>query len=168
MTPSQIIITLILQTILVVVLLSLPVDGFTPLANVGSRTKSGIMPQTSCAMGIEVMDLEGLQSHEEEGTRLSKSIQGWLDVEWMPQEVHLQMGDRAKITYIQARESGDDEIMSIMTKVTDDLYADWKLYDKDAFVNAWDIGNYVSDYLLSRLGAESCGCNAEIFNPDGN
>jgi hypothetical protein len=53
-----------------------------------------------------------------------------------------------------------------MTEITDDLYADWKKFDKDAFVNAWDIGNYVSDYLHERVGAESCGCNAVIFNPD--
>ena len=54
-----------------------------------------------------------------------------------------------------------------MTIVVDDLVVKWKDYDKDAFVNAWDIGNYVSDYLHQRIdGDASCGCSANIYNPD--
>lgn len=112
------------------------------------------------------MNVADLDDHESEGTRLSRSVAGWLDREWMTQEVHVQMGEVCKQTYIRCRENGEVEIMSIMTEITDDLYADWKKFDKDAFVNAWDIGNYVSDYLHERVGAESCGCNAVIFNPD--
>jgi len=115
---------------------------------------------------IEVMTLDGLPDHEEEGERMSKSIAGWLDVEWMPQEIHRQIGQSAKATYIESRESGENEIMNIMTDVVDVLEKDWRKYDKDAFVNAWDIGNYVADYLHSRLGVEDCGCSATIFDPD--
>ena len=88
------------------------------------------------------------------------------DLEWCPQEVHVQMGESAKRSYITAREAGNHEIMAIMTQVSDDLEKNWGKYDKDAFVNAWDIGNYVSDYLIARSGGESCDCNAAIFNPD--
>ena len=83
-------------------------------------------------------------------------------MKWMPQEVHIQMGKSAKISYIACRESGKDEIMDIMMKVADDLEGNWKAYDADAFVNAWDIGNYVSAYLLQRSGEEGCDCNAKI------
>jgi len=31
-----------------------------------------------------------------------------------------------------------------MMSVAGDLEANWAEYDDDAFVNAWDIGNYVS------------------------
>jgi len=62
---------------------------------------------------IEVMTLDNLDNHEDEGTRLSASIAGWLDIEWMPQEVHVQMGESAKSSYIRARESGENEIMSV-------------------------------------------------------
>jgi len=112
------------------------------------------------------MTLDSLENHEEEGERLALSIAGWLDIEWMPQDIHRQIGLSSKATYIRSRESGENEIMSIMTDVVDVLERDWKQYDDDAFVNAWDVGNYVADYLHSRLGVEDCGCSATIFNPD--
>jgi hypothetical protein len=57
--------------------------------------------------------------------------------------------------------------MSLMTLVVDDLVKNWDKFDKDAFVNAWDIGNYVSDYLHHRIDpSTSCGCTINIYNPD--
>ena len=58
------------------------------------------------------------------------------------------------------------KIMSVMLKVSEDLEANWKSYDDDAYVNAWDIGNYVADYLNDRIGNESCTCSHEIFKGD--
>lgn len=104
--------------------------------------------------------------HESEGERLAKSVAGWLDREWMEQEVHLRMGYAAKSTYVSCRLAGDDEIMSIMSTVSENLHSQWKEFDKDAFVNAWDVGNYVADYLMHRIGGEGCGCSAQIYDPD--
>ena len=57
--------------------------------------------------------------------------------------------------------------MNVMTKVVDDLNQNWSSYDKDAFVSAWDIGNYVSDYLHLRIDPiNSCGCSVNIYDPD--
>lgn len=72
------------------------------------------------------------------------------------------MGKSAKTSYIACRELGEDEITDIMMKVAGDLEGNWKAYDADAFVNAWDIGNYVSAYLLQRSGEEGCDCDATI------
>lgn len=80
----------------------------------------------------------------------------------MPQEVHVQMGNKAKESYINCRTSGSDDLMTIMTTVADDLTQNWDQYDADAFVNAWDIANYVSDYLVQRSGAEACECSTKI------
>lgn len=85
----------------------------------------------------------------------------------MPQEVHLEMGRSAKQSYIQCREGGDTEIMSIMMSVGTDLEANWQKYDKDAFNGAWDVANYVSDYLTKRAGIEGCSCNYQIVEPEG-
>ena len=52
--------------------------------------------------------------------------------------------------------------MSIMMKVIDDLNNDWDKYNADAFINAFDIGNYVSDYLIQVSGNESCACNTDV------
>jgi fructose 1,6-bisphosphatase len=81
----------------------------------------------------------------------------------MPQEIHVQMAESAKESYIQCRLEGDDSIMSIMMQVASDLEGNWKLYDKDAFVNAWDVSNYVSDYLNKRAGGEGCECSSKIY-----
>ena len=73
------------------------------------------------------------------------------------------MADSAKQSYIKCRESGIDDLMEIMTTVADDLNANWDEYDAEAFINAWDITNYVSDYLVQASGGESCDCSAKIF-----
>lgn len=73
------------------------------------------------------------------------------------------MGASAKKSYIECRESGQDEVGDIMMKVADDLMDNWKQYDKDAFVNPYDIGNYVSDYLVKRSGIDGCECASDIL-----
>lgn len=100
--------------------------------------------------------------HEAIGESISRSVAAWLDAEWIPQEVHLKMGINVKATYIQCRENGIHEVGEIMIKVTDNLYERWDEYNSDAFVNAWDIGNYVSDYLIQKTGVEGCGCSEGI------
>jgi hypothetical protein len=80
----------------------------------------------------------------------------------MPQEVHVQMAERAKQSYVACREAGEDDVTDVLMKVSNDLHENWGEYDKDAFVNAWDIGNYAADYLTKRLGIEGCECSTEI------
>lgn len=113
---------------------------------------------------VRSVSLEALEDHESEGMKMAASIVAWLDAEWMEQEVHVQMAESAKLSYISCREEGDAEIMSIMMKIAEDLNADWfELYDADAFVNAWDVSNYVSDYLTHRTGSETCECSNKIY-----
>merc|ERR1712238_107883 len=100
----------------------------------------------------------GGDDHEAVGILMSKSVAAWLDTEWMPQEVHAKMGTSVRNTYVTCRGKGIDDVGDIMTQVTDDLCERWSEYDADAFVNAWDIGNYVSDYLIAKSGSETCGC----------
>ena len=92
---------------------------------------------------IETINLEPLgDDHEAEGTRMAQSIAGWLDVEWCQQEVHRAIAENAKQTYIRLRSNGDDCVSSIMHEVAESLHANWSKYDKDAFVNAYDVANY--------------------------
>mmetsp|Transcript_26251 Transcript_26251/g.63029 ORF Transcript_26251/g.63029 Transcript_26251/m.63029 type:complete len:188 (-) Transcript_26251:1677-2240(-) len=113
--------------------------------------------------GVELVSLAGLgEDHEAVGEMMAKSVAAWLDAEWMPQEVHVKMGSSVKNTYVTCRSKGIEEVAEIMTQVTDDLYDRWSEYDADAFVNAWDVGNYVADYLIQKSGSETCGCSAKI------
>ena len=82
----------------------------------------------------------------------------------MQQEVHIRIGVSVKNTYVKCRNDGIDDVASIMTQVTDDLYARWSEYNADAFVNAWDVGNYVADYLIAKSGSETCGCSNQIYH----
>ena len=81
----------------------------------------------------------------------------------MPQQIHVKMGESAKISYITMRNAGSDDVMDIMMQVSSDLETNWKEYDSDAFVSAWDVGNYVADYLTKRSGNEGCECSSQIF-----
>jgi hypothetical protein len=98
---------------------------------------------------------------------MALSIAQFLDQEWMPQEVHVRMADCAKKSYVSCREAGETDVMSIMTSVSESLEKRWKEFDDDAFVSAWDVGNYVADYLTKRAGIEGCSCSSNVVTPDG-
>lgn len=115
------------------------------------------------AGGVQLVSLEALgNDHEAVGETMAKSVAAWLDAEWMPQEIHVRMGMSVKSSYISCRGGGMDDVAQIMTQVTDDLYDRWSEYNADAFVNAWDVGNYVADYLIAKSGSETCGCSTKI------
>lgn len=114
---------------------------------------------------VESLSLENTKisdDHEKIGQEMAGSIQRWLDAEWMPQEVHVKMAESCKQTYIACRQSGEADLMTIMTTTAEDLTENWSEYNADAFVNAWDISNYVSDFLTSKSGIEGCDCSATI------
>ena len=104
----------------------------------------------------------GSDNHEEIGQELADSVQRWLDVEFMPQDVHVRVGLSCKQSYVACREAGHDDLMMIMTTTADDLTENWDEYHMDVFVGAWDITNYVSDFLTAKAGIEGCECSATI------
>ena len=110
--------------------------------------------------GVELVSLEALgDDHDTVGQAMADSVAAWLDAEWLPQEIHVKMGTSVKNTYVSCRNDGKEEVGEIMTQVTDDLYERWDEYNADAFVNAWDVGNYVADYLIAKSGSETCACS---------
>lgn len=113
---------------------------------------------------VESLSLDSLgENHEDVGQELADSLRRMLDAEWMPQEVHVRMAASVKKSYVSCREAGEADLMAIMTVTADDLTVNWKDYDKDAFVNAWDISNYVSDFLAAKTGGQGCDCNQKIY-----
>jgi hypothetical protein len=113
--------------------------------------------------GVQLVSLAGLgNDHEAVGETMAKSVAAWLDAEWMPQEIHVKMGLSVKNSYVSCRDKDVEDVAQIMTQVTDDLYDRWSEYNADAFVNAWDVGNYVADYLIAKSGSETCGCSTKI------
>jgi hypothetical protein len=118
-------------------------------------------------VGIQLVSLTSLGTdHYAVGEAMARSVAAWLDAEWMPQEIHIKMGTSVKNSYVSCRTRGIEEVAEIMTQVTDDLYDRWSEYNADAFVNAWDVGNYVADYLIAKSGSETCGCSTKIVDAD--
>eukprot|EP00980_Cylindrotheca_fusiformis_P003583 scaffold794_cov131-Cylindrotheca_fusiformis.AAC.7 len=136
------------------------------LGQVSSLLSSTLLPTRRWSPtplhAVETVSLTTLENHEEEGTLMAESIVKWLDDEWMPQDVHVRMADSAKQSYISCREEGHDDVMDILMAISTDLDLNWAEYDADAFVNAWDIGNYAADYLIQRSGNEGCECSSPI------
>jgi hypothetical protein len=115
-------------------------------------------------MALDAISVEGLSSdHDAVGSKIKESVQRWLDAEWIPQEVHERMAESCKRSYCACRASGQTDLMGIMIAVAEDLEKSWREYDADAFVNAWDVGNYVSDFLTAQTGIEGCECSNRIY-----
>ena len=83
--------------------------------------------------------------------------------QWIPQQVHIDMAESAKRTYITCRSEGRDDVADILMQVADDLSDDWEKYDANAFVNYYDIANYAADYLTKASGNEGCECSEAIL-----
>lgn len=115
-------------------------------------------------MAVDAISVEGLSSdHDAVGSKIKESVRRWLDAEWMPQEVHERMVESCKRSYCACRASGQTDMMAILVAVAEDLEKNWREYDADAFVNAWDVGNYVSDFLTAQTGIEGCECSNRIY-----
>jgi hypothetical protein len=128
-----------------------------------SGSASLIVRKAESEGGVQSISVANMgDNHEAVGEDLAGSVQRWLDAEWMPQEVHVQMGQSCKRTYMTCREEGEVDLMALMMQTADDLTENWGQYDKDAFVNAYDISNYVSDYFTAKSGVEGCECLTKI------
>mmetsp|Transcript_6770 Transcript_6770/g.11034 ORF Transcript_6770/g.11034 Transcript_6770/m.11034 type:complete len:178 (-) Transcript_6770:1444-1977(-) len=157
----------LLLSLFLVVLMTSRVQCFTATPSTPITTTYGHNTRLHAEgiNGVQLVSLEGLgDDHETVGENMGKSLAAWLDEEWLPQEIHVKMGISVKNTYVQCRTKGVDDVAEIMTQVTDDLFENWAEYNADAFVNAWDLGNYVADYLIAKSGSETCGCSTKIVD----
>jgi hypothetical protein len=129
------------------------------------RMSSSSPDETTASVVPMEISLTGLgDDHAAVGAALGASVQRWLDAEWLPQATHALIGAQCAASYVACRQDDAGDVMTIMTQTVDDLTQDWaKLYDAEAFVNAWDVANYVSDYLTAQSGNEGCACSATLY-----
>lgn len=139
------------------------------IAAASRATTAWIAPVVSRRATLQPLQVESFSldtlsdDHETIGSELASSMQRMLDTEWMPQQVHSQVSERIKQTYIRCRENGEDDLMAVMTEAADDLSEHWKEYDKDMFVGVYDLANYMSDYLITKSGEDGCSCTQKIY-----
>jgi len=91
---------------------------------------------------------------------VTEEITLWLDQEWIPRDVHREMGQRAADSVRRMVDSGDAGISAILFAVAEDLGAANfpRLFESD--VNEWDVANKVSDLLLQSMDIDVC-CTTE-------
>jgi hypothetical protein len=94
-----------------------------------------------------------------DGKFLGDSITRWLDEEWIQQDIHGVIGDVVCELYIKSRENGVVDLGEMMMITGTKLES---VDMGDAFVNAWDIANKVSDLLMLRLDRELCACMGDM------
>ena len=113
------------------------------------------------------VDLSRLSEHNIDGQWLGKSITRYLDNEWIQLPIHEKIGGIVSNVYIECRSRGVNDVGEILMNVGNTLE---NVDIIDSFVNAWDIGNKVSDLLMVRLDRELCSCAGDMdeYKVDSN
>lgn len=105
------------------------------------------------------VNLSSLTNFESEGEYLRASIKKWLDVEYIEQDVHAQLGEEVSRIYMDRRSNGVNDLGELLMDIGTALES----FDMgDAFVNGWDVANRASDFLMLRMERELCSCAGDI------
>ncbi|GMH66536.1 hypothetical protein TrRE_jg4752 [Triparma retinervis] len=88
-----------------------------------------------------------------------------MNTSWYPHSSHCLIADACAELYVRARSDEKfDDVSSVLVYVAEALEAQGGMTQEGifdgSFVNNWDIGNLVADYLVFRTtGGEGCSCN---------
>jgi len=105
------------------------------------------------------VDLTFLQNVDEDSNFLGSSICSWLDNEYIKQSIHADIGKKVSEIYYEERSQGTTDLGQMLMRVGTVLES----FDMgDAFVNAWDVANKVSDLLMVRMDRELCSCAGDM------
>lgn len=88
---------------------------------------------------------------------LAQMVQMHLDEAWTPLDVHRKIGVEVARIYREERESGVDELGSLVLAMSTRMVG----FDfEDAYVDSFDVANKASEYLMWKMGREVC-CTSE-------
>lgn len=108
---------------------------------------------------VEGVRTSNLSDYSLDAEFLKRSVQYWLDSEYIPQEIHTSLGLEVARVYRSCRAAGMSDMSDILIGMGTALEG----FDmKDAFVNAWDVANKVSDLLFFRMGMETSQCAGDM------
>eukprot|EP00283_Hemiselmis_rufescens_P011014 CAMPEP_0173422468 /NCGR_PEP_ID=MMETSP1357-20121228/3164_1 /TAXON_ID=77926 /ORGANISM="Hemiselmis rufescens, Strain PCC563" /LENGTH=340 /DNA_ID=CAMNT_0014385497 /DNA_START=31 /DNA_END=1053 /DNA_ORIENTATION=+ len=134
-----------------------------PTRPLRARTHRGVAV-LSAQSGTSRSDQNGVQlpdsNVKEVSVWLSDEIRQWLDDEWIPRDIHRDIGEIAAGAYEAAREKGVNEAGDILMEVANKMM-EVNLYEAD--VGAFDIANKVTDLLLINDGRDVC-CTAQPYS----
>ena len=92
---------------------------------------------------------------EQEGEWLQRSLQTWLDQEFVPESVNETIAFRAAQVYVRQRLEGETDVGTLVLAIVTEM----KNFDfSKSFFNEFVVANAVSDLLLNSLGIDLHCC----------
>ncbi|CDN10355.1 MAG: hypothetical protein HRU34_23290 [Richelia sp.] len=102
---------------------------------------------------IPSIALPPVTNPEQEKTWLQKSLQQWLNEEFLPEEVNRDIAERAAQIFMRQRMEGENDLGCLVIAIITEMQA----FDfSKSFYGEFAIANAVSDLLLESLGFDKC------------
>ncbi|OCR00671.1 hypothetical protein BCD67_11915 [Oscillatoriales cyanobacterium USR001] len=102
---------------------------------------------------INPITLPPAQNPEQEGEWLQKTLEVWLDSEFLPEATNQEIAQRAAQIYVRQRMEGENDLGSLVIAIVTEMRG----FDfSKSFYGEFAIANAVSDLLLDSLGIDRC------------
>jgi hypothetical protein len=102
---------------------------------------------------INAITLPPAQNPQQEGEWLQKTLEVWLDSEFIPEVTNQEIAQRAAQIYVRQRMEGENDLGSLVIAIVTEMRG----FDfSKSFYGEFAIANAVSDLLLDSLGIDRC------------
>ncbi len=102
---------------------------------------------------IPPITLPPITDPEIEGEWLRRSLQKWLDEEFLPEPANVKIAERAQQIYVRQRLEGENDLGSLVIAIVTEMRA---FNFKESFYGEFAVANAVSDLILDSLGIDRC------------
>lgn len=133
--------------------------------NPGRRRRRPFAPATAATAADDVQPVppaplttpDDPESLRRDADWIAGMVALWLDEEFTPQSVHLDLGRAAGASYARLRAEGEDEMGGLLMGLVGDLSScDYR----EQFVGPFDVANKVVEMLMLKDGTDVC-CTTE-------
>ncbi|WP_421655204.1 hypothetical protein [Leptothermofonsia sp. ETS-13] len=102
---------------------------------------------------IPPITLPPARNPQQEGEWLRLALLGWLDYEFIPEQVNQQIAERVAQIFIRQRMEGENDLGSLVMAIVTEMES----FDfSESFFSEFAVANAVSDLLLDSLGIDHC------------
>ena len=105
------------------------------------------------ATPIPPITLPPIQDYYQEGQWLKQTLHKWLDEEFIPEDINLEIANRASQIFVRQRLEGENDLGSLVIAIVTEMQS----FDfTQSFYGEFAIANAVSDLILDSLGIDHC------------
>ena len=128
--------------------------------SVRSSSSSSATPQTP-----SLSTLRGDTTLIHLSESLSDTITSWLDTTYLPQEIHKKIAETSSSAVTEVISKSEDvDVTDAMLFVIESLEKRWDEVNADAFVNPFDVGCFVSEFLIAVVDFDEEKTGSECEN----